>query len=86
MVMEHPVWPQFLDDDDYFFYLRLRTLFSLLLREKGSEEGKRETSISCLLYEPSPEIETATQACARYWELNLQPFGYGTMLQLTEPH
>ena len=79
-----------------FYSLNSHQRFHCFLqKEEGRERGKhpceRETSIGCLpnalgwgLYEPRPGINSQPRHGPRM-ERNLQSFGYGEMLQSTEP-
>ena len=84
------------------FLSSLEDIFSLLLereneRERGKEREKhqceREVSTGCLPYTPGPGIvhawtgdHTRNLVLCSDQELNLQLYGYGMMLQLTEQH
>ena len=79
-----------------FFYSHLRTFFHCFQRERKGERERdrceREASTGCLPYVPGPGTactRTGDRICnlgmCPDWESNLQPFAYGTMLQLPEP-
>ena len=58
----------------------------IAFREKGRERDReRETSIGCLLYEPWPGIEPATQVCALTGNETHHLWLYRVTLQPTEP-